>query len=203
MISYSVSPDLKVKSPADLLADLPEVVLVNKFNEDGAEKFRTSFNKALQSKQPIVPIVIDSFGGQVYALLSMLDIIKASTKPVATIVQGKAMSCGAILFSAGKEGFRFMGPSATVLIHDVSSWASGKVEEVKADAAETERLNHLIYTMLANNCGKPDNYFLELVHKRGHADWFLNAEECKEHNLANHIRIPTLKIQIDLKMELL
>lgn len=202
MILYSLSSELKVRNPAELLADVPEIVVVNKFNEEAVEKFRTSFGKALQSRQPVIPIVIDSFGGTVYSLLAMADMIKASHKPIATIVEGKAMSCGAILFSMGREGMRFVGPNATVLIHDVSSWAHGKVEEIKADAAESDRLNQKIYTMLANNCAKPDSYFLDIVHSKGHADWYLTPEECREHNLANHIRIPSLKVQVEVKMDL-
>jgi ATP-dependent Clp protease, protease subunit len=201
MILYSVSPELKIRAPGDLLAELPEVVLVNKFDEESTDKFRTSFGKAVQSKQPVIPVVIDSYGGQVYSLLAMMDLIKSSPKPVATIVQGKAMSCGAILFSMGREGMRFIGPHATVMIHDVSSFAKGKVEEIKADAGESERLNQMVYKTIAANVGKPENYFLDIVHSKGHADWFLTPAECIEHNLANHIRLPSLKVTVNVTTE--
>ena len=119
--------------------------------------------------------------------------------PVATIVQGKAMSCGAILFSFGAEGMRYMDPDATLMIHDVSSMEYGKVEEIKASAEETERLNQKIYNMMAENCGHHKDYFLDIVHEKGHADWFLEADECKKHNLANHLRVPELKIETKVK----
>lgn len=198
MISYSFSSEIKPRLATDLLVDLPEVVLVNKFSEEAVDKFRTSFNKASNSKQPAIPIVIDSYGGEVYSLLAMVDLIKNANKPVATIVQGKAMSCGAILFSMGKEGQRYISPTATVMIHDVSNFSFGKVEEIKSDAAETERLNKIIYKLMANNVGKPDHYFLDIVHAKGHADWYLTAEDCKEHNLANHIRLPSLKVSVEV-----
>jgi ATP-dependent Clp protease protease subunit len=199
MIAYSVSPDIKVTKLEDLLSVLPEVVLVNKFDEAAVKEFRTSFDKALRSKQPVVPILIDSYGGQVYSLLAMVDIIKASPKPVATIVQGKAMSCGAILFSCGTEGMRFMGETATIMVHDVASFAMGKVTEIKADVQETERLNSIIYTILARNCGKPDDHFLKIIHDKGHADWFMTPADCVWHNLANHVRLPSLKVSVDVK----
>ena len=47
---------------------------------------------AQNSGQKVVPIEIDSFGGQVYSLMSMIAAIKASRIPLATIVQGKAIS---------------------------------------------------------------------------------------------------------------
>tara|TARA_Y100000310_G_C20003144_1_gene499491 strand:- start:106 stop:507 length:402 start_codon:yes stop_codon:yes gene_type:complete len=131
----------------------------------------------------------------------MISAINNSDIPVATIVEGKAMSCGAILFSFGKQGLRFMDPDSTVMIHDVSSMERGKVEEIKASAEETERLNQKVYTMMAKNCRKRDNYFLKLVHKKGHADWFLDAAECKKHGLANQLRVPQLNINISVDID--
>ena len=138
---------------------------VNKFDENSAKKFVDEMAKAHNSGQPVIPVIIDSYGGQVYSLMTMIAAIQDSEIPVATIVEGKAMSCGAILFSFGEEGLRFMDPHATVMIHDVSSMDFGKVEELKAGAAEADRLNKAIYTMMARNCGKKDDYFMKIVDK--------------------------------------
>ena len=134
--------------------------------------------------------------------MAMISAIKHAELPVATIIEGKAMSCGAILFSFGEQGLRFMDPDATLMIHDVSSMAWGKVEEVKVSADETDRLNQIVYTMMARNCGKKDDYFLKLVHKKGHADWFLYAEEAKKHGMANQLRVPKVSISVDVSIDL-
>ena len=176
----------------------PIIIRVNKFDEDSAKEFTSQMSMAQNTGQSVIPIVIDSYGGQVYSLMAMISAIKASRVPVATIIEGKAMSCGAILFSFGAEGKRYMDPDATLMIHDVSSGAWGKVEEIKADAKEVERLNKKVYEMMARNCGKPSDYFLKMVHERGHADWYLDANEAKGHNLANELRIPTLTCKINL-----
>ena len=190
---------LKTYSPllkeAKLIDDLPVVIRVNKFDEASAKAFSSLISKAQNTGQPAIPIIIDSYGGQVYSLMSMISDIKHSRVPIATIVQGKAMSCGAILFSFGHEGMRFMDPDSTVMIHDVSSMSWGKVEEIKASADETERLNKIVYHMMAENCGQHKEYFLDIVHDKGHADWFLDSNECKKHNLTNHLHIPELKIE--------
>jgi ATP-dependent Clp endopeptidase proteolytic subunit ClpP len=176
----------------------PVIVRVNKFDEKSAKEFQDQIATAHNTGQNIIPVVIDSYGGQVYSLMAMISAIRNADIPVATIVEGKAMSCGAILFSFGEEGYRFMDSSATVMIHDVSSMERGKVEEIKASAEETDRLNKLVYEMMASNCGKRKDHFLKIVHKKGHADWYLDSEEAKKHNLANQIRVPTLKIKIDV-----
>ena len=177
----------------------PIVIRVNKFDEESAKKFSDAMSEAQNTGQPIVPVVIDSYGGQVYSLLSMVANIKASKIPVATIVQGKAMSCGALLFSFGAFGHRYMDKHATIMIHDVSTGAHGKVEEIKADAKESDRLNQWLYREMATNCGKEEEYFLKMIHERSHADWYLDATEAQSHGLANHLRVPDLKLKIDVE----
>ncbi len=177
----------------------PIVVRVNKFDEDSAKSFADAMSRAQNTGQPIIPVIIDSYGGQVYSLMSMISAIRSSRTPVATVVEGKAMSCGAILFTFGAQGYRFMTPESTLMIHDVSSGAFGKVEEIKSDAKEVERLNQRVYQMMAANCGKDPNYFLDMVHEKSHADWYLTPEEAVQHGIANHIRMPELKMTVDVK----
>mgnify|MGYP003150462243 CR=1 FL=1 len=192
-----VSPLLKEAE----LHKQPIIIVVNKFDEKSAADFRRAMSAAHNTGQEIIPIIIDSYGGQVYSLMSMIAAIKASELPIATIVEGKAMSCGAVLFTFGEEGMRFMDRDATIMIHDVSSMDWGKVEELKASAAEADRLNDKIYHMMAQNCGKRADYFMKIVDKKKHADWFIDAEEAKKHNLANHIRLPSMKINIDVNID--
>jgi len=188
-----------LKEPG-LLVD-PVVVRVNDFTNKAAKDFQIAMNKAHNTGQPVIPVIIDSYGGQVYSLMSMISCVRHAELPVATIIEGKAMSCGAILFSFGTEGMRFMDPDATIMIHDVSSMVWGKVTELQADTAEAERLNQKVYRMMAVNCGKKEDYFLEHVHERGHADWFLDAAEAKKHNLANQIRVPKFNVTANVKIE--
>lgn len=180
----------------------PIIIRVNKFDEDSAKKFADEMGLAHNTGQKIIPVIIDSYGGQVYSLMSMISAIKHSELPVATIIEGKAMSCGAVLFSFGTDGLRFMDPNATIMIHDVSSMDFGKVEELKAGAAEADRLNSIIYTMMARNCGKKDDYFMKIVDRKKHADWFLDAEEAQKHNMAQQLRIPRLHVKVDVDIEL-
>tara|TARA_R100000008_G_scaffold86044_2_gene77647 strand:- start:238 stop:840 length:603 start_codon:yes stop_codon:yes gene_type:complete len=183
------------------LSENPVVIRLNKFDEPSAKAFSVAVGKAHNTGQPLLPVIIDSYGGQVYSLMSMISDIQHSKIPVATIVQGKAMSCGAILFSFGNEGMRYMDPDATIMIHDVSSMERGKVEEIKASAEETERLNQKIYSMMAQNCGHHQSYFLDIVHEKGHADWFLESDEAKKHNLANHLHVPHMKIDVSVNFD--
>ena len=66
---------------------------------------------------------------------------------------------------------------------------------------EAERLNDIVYKMMAQNCGKKDDYFKKIVHKKGHADWYLDAEEAKKQGLANHLRVPSLNINVSVDID--
>ena len=182
----------------DLRDNFPVVIRVRNFNEATAKDFSEKMAKAHNTGQPVIPVVIDSYGGAVYSLMSMISDVQNSELPVATIIQGKAMSCGAIFSTFGAMGMRYIDPHATVMIHDVSSGAWGKVEEIKADAKECERLQKKVYHMMAQNCGKPKNYFLKLIHEKGHADWYLEPDECLEHGLVNHIAVPRFNVDINV-----
>ena len=46
-----------------------------------------------------------------------------------------------------------------------------------------KRLNKKVYQMMAKNCSQPKNYFLDIIHSKGHADWYIEAREAKKHNL--------------------
>ena len=179
----------------------PVIIRVNKFDEKAAQDFNNKMASAQSTGQKVVPVIIDSYGGQVYSLMSMISSIKSSDIPVATIVEGKAMSCGAVLLSFGEEGMRFADPDATIMIHDVSSGGRGKIEELKADVAEADRLDEKIFTMMARNCGKKDDYFKKKVFNKKHADWFMDGAEAKRHGLVNHLRVPKMTVKVDVDID--
>jgi len=176
----------------------PEIVRVTgSISESSVESFTRAMYAAKDTGQPVIPIVVTSYGGSVYALFKMVDVINKIKEdvPVATIVIGKAMSAGAVLLSCGTEGMRYASPLSTVMIHEVSSGTRGKTGEIKADAKETDRLNNMLLEMIATNIGKPKAYFTDVIHTKGHADWYLSAEDALEHGLVNKIGIPDLKVK--------
>lgn len=201
--TVNVDPRIQIKD-VENSCQLPVYIRFGgDFTEEAAAKFCEELQQAedhcIKSGQEVLPIIIDSYGGSVYALLSMIDMIDACKVKIATVVEGKAMSCGAVLFTCGAEGYRFVAPHGTVMIHEVSSIAFGKNEEIKASSSESDRLNSKLLQIMAKNCGKKDTYFSDIIHEKKHADWFLDADECIKHNLASHIGIP--RFTVDIKVE--
>jgi ATP-dependent Clp protease protease subunit len=181
---------------AEALIHEPSIIKVTDFSEKGYASFHEAFQKCVDSKQPVIPIIIDSYGGQVYSLLGMLELIATSPVPVATYVPTKAMSCGAVLFSAGTEGYRYIAPNAVVLVHQVSGGSYGKVEDVEVSTTHMTALNKQLMGILSKNCGHATNYFSRELFKNGNADLYYSPKQCISHNLANKIKTPVFKIEV-------
>jgi ATP-dependent Clp protease protease subunit len=140
----------------------------------------------------------------VYAVLAMADLIKTSNKTIATIVVGKAMSAGAILLTCGHEGYRFAAPTSTIMIHDISMGTFGKIEEIKSDSKEGERLNKVVFGLMEKNCGLDKGALLDRLRKEHNsADWFLTPTQARKCNIVNHIRVPKLITKVTVTSELL
>jgi ATP-dependent protease ClpP protease subunit len=189
-----VDPIIRAKHSE--IIDQPVIVIVQKFDDDAIVDFREDMEKAHSTGQPLIPVLVDSYGGSIYGCLDMIAMIKKSSLPVHTIVTGKAMSAGAILFGMGQK--RYMSENATLMLHDAATWTGGKTEEIKSDAKEIERLNKLVFSLLAENCGQKDDYFNKIIHEKGHADWFLNSKDAKRHKICTQIGIPELKVKISV-----
>ena len=62
-----------------------------------------------------------------------------------------------------------------------------------------DQLNQDEWESLCDGCAKC--CLLKIVDKKKHADWFLDADEAKKHNLANQIRLPTMNIDVNVDIE--
>jgi len=180
----------------------PVIIRVNNFNEKSAKEFAVEIAKAHNTGQSIIPVIIDSYGGEVYSLMSMIASIKSSEIPIATIVEGKAMSCGVILFSCGTEGHRYITEDATLMVHDVSSASWGKNSEIQASAEEVKRLNNKIYKILSENSNKSEKWFNKQLNDKGRADWFIESSEAIDLGLADKVGMPKLEINVKLDINL-
>lgn len=173
------------------------VIEMGDVNERSAKNFSRLVDAAHHTGQPFIPLVINSAGGELYSLMAIIDTIGASKLPFITVVEGKAMSCGAVLFTFGEK--RFIGPNATLMLHDailIGGDSPSKTHEVTATAEELARLNAIIWEMMEKNTGNRKKALWNRVHKNGRADLFLDAKQALECKLATNIGIPRWQIQV-------
>lgn len=170
------------------------VAWVQEFDEEAAHAFARDVAAIRSARQVVCPVVIDSPGGDAYSLLGMLDVLASVDVPVVTVAIGKAMSCGAALFTCGQ--FRYIAPGSTLLFHDVMSTpVAGRAEEQQVNVDETRRLNLLVWERMSTNLGKPPRWLRDQRPKNGSADWYLTAREAVRLGVATHVGVPLFEVR--------
>ena len=189
--------DPSLREDGSLSNNFLKPILVQEFSEEGFRKFYNNFQVFLDADMPIIPVIIDSYGGEVYSLLGMIDLFKMSPVPVLTLSISKSMSCGSFLAAFGTLGYRYISPQSTIMAHSISSFEWGKLEDLKADVAETERLGDLLFNQLDAACGRKKGFFRNVLKENHNANAYYGPIECKEYGLVDHIGIPKIDINYD------
>jgi ATP-dependent Clp protease protease subunit len=142
----------------------------------------------LEAEDPTKDIMfyINSPGGSVYDGLAIYDTMKHLKCDVATVGMGMQASMGAFLLSSGTKGKRSILPHATVMIHQPSGGARGKMTDMEIDLKEGLRLKKLLNEILAKNTGKK----VEQIADDAERDYWMSAEEAKKYGLVDTIITP-------------
>ena len=92
-----------------------------------------------------INIYINSFGGDAYAVLGLLSIMKLCNIQIHTYVTGCAMSAGFMIAINGHK--RFCYETSTLMVHESSHGDSGTIHE----RLESMEEDHRLQKMLDNN----------------------------------------------------
>ena len=90
-----------------------------------------------ESRKPI-KIFIDTVGGDVQVMWTLINAMKISQTPIYTIVYCTALSAGAHILAAGHKRFAF--PGSTILVHSGSRQYTGDAEKVESTKMNTDLL---------------------------------------------------------------
>lgn len=119
-----------------------------------------------------IKIYIDSYGGYVYQCFGLLSIMEMSSTPIHTIVTGAAMSCGFMMAIHGHK--RFAYKHSTLMYHQVSSGAWGKLKEMQENIEETKRLQEIIEQMTIKKTNIQLSTLKDNFEKK--KDWFMDSD---------------------------
>ncbi len=146
------------------------------------------FLEAEDPKKDIM-LYINSPGGSVYDGLAIYDTMRHLKCDVATVGIGMQASMGAFLLSSGTKGKRSILPHSTVMIHQPSSGAQGKITDIEIDLKEGMRLKKMLNEILAKNTGQK----VETIEKDSDRDYWMSADEAKKYGIVDNILKPKAK----------
>lgn len=128
-----------------------------------------------------IKLFIDTNGGDVQIMWTLVNAIKISKTPVHTIVYCTALSAGAHILAAGHKRYAF--PGSTILVHSGYVGYQGTVEQ-----AESAKKYYDSLSKNANDKFLSDTTILPKDLKRkGAADWYMSAEDALANGLVDKI----------------
>ena len=155
---------------------IEKIVEINSF-DDLKEKEIANY-----VRKPIY-LYISTFGGCVYTGISLIGIIQTSKTKIITIGLGKIMSMGLYIFLCGHE--RQVHKFSTFLYHEISSIVWDKLEGIKQDLEEDQRLQDLLDSFLLEKTSITRDKIEEI--KKAKKDWYIPATEAIKFGIADKI----------------
>lgn len=139
----------------------------------------------LESESPgkEISLYINSPGGVVTAGLAIYDTMQFIKSPVSTLCMGTAYSMGSFLLAGGAPGRRMALPNASILVHQPSGGAQGKVTDVLIHAEESQKVKARINRIYSKHCGRT----IEEVERTLDRDRYMSPEEARDWGLIDSI----------------
>jgi ATP-dependent protease ClpP protease subunit len=105
-------------------------------NVSEAIKWIVSANLSKKPKRKLI-LYVNSYGGDLYEAFALIDVMKHSYHPIATVGIGAVMSAAFLIFVSGQHGSRTIGKNAGIMNHQHSSeQAETKMHDMKAAYSE-------------------------------------------------------------------
>lgn len=136
-----------------------------------------------ESKEKPIHMYIQSPGGVCTAGFSIIDTMNLISAPVYTYCVGMCASMGAMIFSQGEIGHRYMLSNAECMIHQPLGGAKGQCTDIQIAAQNIQKTKERLYNMLADASGKS----YEEIQKDCERDFWMNAQETVDYGLADAV----------------
>ena len=130
-----------------------------------------------------ITLHVDSPGGSVKSGLSIVDVMDYISSDCITVNTGMAASMGSILLGAGTKGKRASLKSSRVMLHQVSTGASGNIQDIRRSIAEGEKYNTLLFEMLGRYTDKDPKQVMEDANR----DLWLSSSEALEYGIIDKV----------------
>lgn len=178
----------------------PKSFFLTEFTPNTVRSFSNKVAEAIELGQHVLPVYIESPGGDLYSLkgiLSLMDSAREKGLQIATITAGQAMSAGAFVFCYGCPNLRFAGSEATIMLHSViATMGEAKIAEHKMSIETVLKEQDVIFNKISRHLKKKGDWLKKELGKRNDNDWFFSAQEGQKLGIVEIIGIPRFSFNI-------
>jgi len=125
-----------------------------------------------------INLYINSEGGQVCDAYALIDVMRSSRKPVATIGMGVICSAAFMILAAGAKGHRKLGKNTSVMMHQLNHDWGGNYSDLKSLGAEIDYHHKRMIKILEESTGL-DKQGVQDNFLRPTDRWFTSQEVVK------------------------
>ena len=125
-----------------------------------------------------INLYINSEGGQVCDAYALIDVMRSSRKPVATIGMGVICSAAFMILAAGAKGHRKLGKNTSVMMHQLNHDWGGNYADLKSLGAEIDYHHKRMIKILEESTGL-DKQGVQDNFLRPTDRWFTSQEVVK------------------------
>jgi ATP-dependent Clp protease, protease subunit len=166
------------------LLDERIIMLTDDFQDDMASSIVSQLlYLASEDSTKDITMYINSGGGSVTSMWSIIDTMNLIKPDVSTICIGMAASAASLTLANGAKGKRFILPHAEVMIHQPSGGASGMASDIEIKAKHIMRTKNLLHEFMSQKTGQT----IKKLEKDMDRDTFLNAQEALDYGIVDKI----------------
>ena len=140
-----------------------------------------TYSRKYGMNPPPIYLHINSYGGSVFAGLSIIDQIKENAIPIYSIIEGAAASAATMISVCCDK--RFIKPNSYMLIHQLSSGFWGKMNEFEDEMTNLKELMKVIKKIYIEHTKLKGDALDDILK---HDLWW-NASICKKKGLVDKI----------------
>lgn len=140
--------------------------------------------KPIEERKPIT-VFIDSPGGSVEVLYSIVKAMKVSKTIIRTVNYCTCFSAASEILAAGTKGHRYCMPGAIVMCHSGSMQLGGTVGNVDATKKWCDALCKRCTDMFLENTGIDAKTYKKKTGTNN--DWYLFEDEAVEYGIADKV----------------
>lgn len=134
-------------------------------------------------KRPPIHIYINSRGGNVYDMWSLVDIMLQSESPIYTYCTGYAMSAAFMIFLAGHK--RIVTSHSTLLYHQLSQYTGGKYQDMIESQKELDWIQKSCEDFVFDRTKITRKALKENREKK--QDWIFHSDDALKYGIATGI----------------